>query len=299
MALGLGATLTFQAALGQAADFPGYILPESTTIYFQRADQLIFIPNLLQTPVNRSLARRPYFHKASLLVPDYDSRLSISYDQAEDGMVSDFYGNDLPALDIIFFRPRRNQRLKIAGDYQLGRFYVSSEFTWDLAELEQSGQDSDENSYTFKFDAGHNYGNLQTGLMYYYASADDGSLNLLNSGNSPAYILNNSSGIMEADRGNTAALIRNDGVHAIVLHSDLALSSRLNLHGGLAYGISATDPKNSYGMEVDIGASYAIFDNLIYKVRLGYLNAGNFEQYDNHSNPEDMYLLTHHLTLEF
>ena len=298
----LGLTLAFPAfSPAAAADFPDHILPETTTIYFQRADQLIFIPNLLQTPVNRSLARSPFipnFHKVSLVLPAHSGQLFFSYGQSGTNIADSSYDNNLLAPGNLFFIPQRTRQLEIGGDYQLGQFYVSSEFTWDLAEIDRPGNDTAEN-ITFKLDAGQNFGNLQTGIMYYYASADDGSFNLLPPRQSPAYILNNSYGIMQADLGDTGEMIKENGIHTIILHSDLALNNRLNLHGGLAYGLSAADSKNSYGMEVDVGASYAIFDNLIYEVRLGYLNMGNVKHYDEASNPEDMYLLTHHLTLEF
>ena len=300
MALG-GIISCIAPSPAKAADFPDHLLPESATIYFQRVDQLIFIPNLLQTPVNRRLARSPFspdFHKLSLLIPNYNSRFSFFYSSTKAKTFSDFYGNNFSPSANLFFSPGESRRLGISGDYQLGRFYVSSEFTWDLTETDKPGKNLDKN-ITFKFDAGGNYGNLQTGFMYYFASADDGTFNPLNVQDSPAFILNNSYGVMQAEMGETGKRIKEEGLHAFVFHSDLALTNRLNIHGGLAYGVSADDLKNSYGMEVDLGASYAIFDNLIYEIRLGYLNVGNVKQYEDSSNPEDMYLLTHHLTLEF
>ncbi len=286
----------------EAAGLPDHIMPESSTIYFQRADQLIFVPNLLQTPVNRNLSRSlfspPNFYKVSLVIPDHNKHFSFSYTRARTKRISEFYGNSFLAPGNNFFLPRNSQRLEFNGEYQLGQFYVSSEFTWDLAETDQPDKNSAE-GITFKFDAGQTSENLQTGFMYYYASSNDGTFNLLNPQQSPAYILNNSYGLMQTDSSETADRIKKDGIHAIILHSDLALSNRFNLHGGLAYGMSATDSKNNYGMEVDVGASYTIFDNLIYEVRFGYLNYGNIQQYNNSNDPEDMYLLTHHLTLEF
>ncbi len=285
----------------KAADFPDHIIPESTTIYFHRADQLIFIPNLLQSPVNRSLSRSPFaanFRKVSLFIPADYSRFSFSYIQGRTNSIPSFYENNFPPPANLFSPPRINRRLGISGDYQLGQFYVSSEFTWDPSDIRPVEKDKEKN-ITFQLDAGGNYDNLQTGFMYYYASAGDGTFNPLNVQQSPTYILNNSNGVMHAEMGGTGERIKEDGIHAVVLHSDLALTDRLNLHGGLAYGVSAADAKNSYGMEVDVGASYAIFDNLIYEVRLGYLNVGNVRQFDDTDNPEDMYLLSHHLTLEF
>lgn len=55
-----------------------------------------------------------------------------------------------------------------------------------------------------------------------------------------------------------------------------------------------------YGKELDLTASYKIYDNLTYMIGAGYLWVGDyFKGYDNNAVIKDNYLLTHKLTLNF
>jgi hypothetical protein len=143
--------------------------------------------------------------------------------------------------------------------------------------------------------------------MYYYSSGEKNPLQLSNQQHSgPGYILNGANnGMLPYGSGNMTDLanfVKESGIQALVLHSDLALSDRFRLHGGLIYAMGAEDlaDMNIYGLEIDIGASYAIFNNLLYEINFGYLDAGSImKQFNDANDPEDMFLLTHQLTLEF
>ncbi len=55
-----------------------------------------------------------------------------------------------------------------------------------------------------------------------------------------------------------------------------------------------------YGNELDLTATYKIYDNLTYMIGMGYLWVGDyFKGYDNNAVVKDNYLLTHKLTLNF
>jgi hypothetical protein len=57
---------------------------------------------------------------------------------------------------------------------------------------------------------------------------------------------------------------------------------------------------SQYGTELDLTASYKIYDNLTYMIGAGYLWAGDyFKGYDNSAVVSNNYLLTHKLTLTF
>jgi hypothetical protein len=65
-------------------------------------------------------------------------------------------------------------------------------------------------------------------------------------------------------------------------------------------GASANWQSKTYGSELDITATYKIYDNLSYMVGFGYLWAGNYFKGTNAGATIDNdYLLTHKLTLTF
>lgn len=227
------------------------------------------------------------------------------------GLMTPLGIGSLPPLQQSAFIPQAEyHQLKAAGDMQFGQFYVSSEFTWDITDVALNDTTMEKKSaetFSFALDTGKKWENMQAGLMYYYSSGEKSPFQLSNRQHSgPAYILNGSNnGMFQFGPGNMTDLadfVKESGIQALILHSDLALSDRLRLHGGLIYGMGADDlaDMNIYGLEIDLGASYAIFNNLLYEVNFGYLDAGSImKQFNDANDPDDMFLLTHQLTLEF
>ena len=57
---------------------------------------------------------------------------------------------------------------------------------------------------------------------------------------------------------------------------------------------------DKYGTEIDLTASYKIYDNLTYSAGFGYLFTGDyFKGYDGSVSVKDNYILTHKLMLNF
>ena len=68
-------------------------------------------------------------------------------------------------------------RIKAYGDIKFGNWYVESEIAYDTGdwhEFDADGiDDVDLDALVFMLDVGGKFGNLDAGLMYFYASGDD------------------------------------------------------------------------------------------------------------------------------
>lgn len=79
---------------------------------------------------------------------------------------------------------------------------------------------------------------------------------------------------------------------------------KLHVKASVSYGVADEKPAgfvdDEYGTELDVTASYKIFDNLEYMIGAAYLFAGDyFKGTDSCNKVDDNYLLTHKLTLTF
>ncbi len=82
------------------------------------------------------------------------------------------------------------------------------------------------------------------------------------------------------------------------------VTPKLSLLGWVTYANADKKPKgfvsDSYGTEIDITATYKIYDNLSYMVGAGYLMTGDyFKGTSNHNQIADNWALTHKITLTF
>ncbi len=88
-----------------------------------------------------------------------------------------------------------------------------------------------------------------------------------------------------------------------VFTMDHQCTDLLTLHAGVGYAMADDEPAgrgDEYGWEADLGASYELMENLRYEAHFGYLNIGDFFDGDGaHEDVDDIYLLTHHLTMTF
>ena len=122
----------------------------------------------------------------------------------------------------------------------------------------------------------------------------------------PLYVFTGDTmGILNGDEksGANTAAAANFGVKCYAVLADYKISDRLTLHGALAMG-SADEVgagwDDDYGMEFDLGVAYKLLDNLTYSAQAGYVAVGDFFQYGvAGSDPEDITLLTHSLTMKF
>lgn len=304
------------ASTVSAFDLSSPAQTEPGSLYFKHGNQLVVLK-----PAHNALSL-PTFNNFSPATSSPEFNFSFAHNfvrpaapfsspDGYPGLMAPLGINSLPPLQQSAFVPHAEyHQFKAGGDMQLGQFYVSSEFTWDITDVALNDTTMEKKSsetLSFSFDTGKRWENMQAGLMYYYSSGEKNPLQLSNRQHSgPAYILNGANSSMfqsgPGNMTNLADFVKESGIQALILHSDLALSDRLRLHGGLVYAMGAEDlaDMNIYGLEIDLGVSYAIFNNLLYEVNFGYLDAGGIMKHFNDANdPEDMFLLTHQLTLEF
>jgi hypothetical protein len=129
------------------------------------------------------------------------------------------------------------------------------------------------------------------------------------------------------------------GVNAIGWYAVYQVSDKLTINGAIGYAwadetgtwddvvleddaaaLTDLDGRDEeYGWEIDLGVSYKLLDNLTYELHFGYVDAGDFWEADptinspaglvaaanaagitNFENdPENIYLVSHHLTMKF
>ncbi|MBI4794118.1 MAG: hypothetical protein HY789_15580 [Deltaproteobacteria bacterium] len=200
-------------------------------------------------------------------------------------------------------------------------------------------EDRDVDTMAFMLDASTKMDKLNVGLMYFWAEGQDDEIltdadadmtaamrGTLNDGIgddfNPYYILTGDhTGMLNSDEYNDDSNMAMSGVNAIGVHADYQVTDQLTMHGAVAYawaddidiveaaaiadsGIAGYDVDDEYGWEVDLGAKYKLLDNLTYEVRAAYFNTGDFfediSQSVNATNDsDDLYLLSHHLTMTF
>jgi len=197
-------------------------------------------------------------------------------------------------------------------------------------------EDRDVDAMAFMLDASGQFDKLDAGLLYFWAEGQDkdiltkadadetAALQVLEDGTgddfNPYYILTGDlTGMLNSDVYAADPLMTESGVNAIGMHADFQVSDQLTLHGAVGYawaddtavvewgarlltGDPGYDVDDEYGWEIDLGAKYKLLDNLTYEVRAAYFNTGDF--FDDiataaGTDSDDLYLLSHHLTMTF
>lgn len=199
-------------------------------------------------------------------------------------------------------------------------------------------EDSDVDAMAFMLDASAKIDKLNVGLLYFWAEGQDddiltdadadvtAAMGTISDGIgddfNPFYILTGDhTGMLNSDEYNDDPNMALSGVNALGVHADFQVTDQLTLHGAVAYawaddidvveafaiadsGIAGYDVDEEYGWEVDLGAKYKLLDNLTYEVRAAYFNTGDFfeditQSLDATNDSDDLYLLSHHLTMTF
>ncbi len=214
----------------------------------------------------------------------------------------------------------KNQyRLKGYYNQQFDSIYAEVEFAYDFGEFDNdSSDDTDISTFALMADVGMKAGKLDIGTMFIYASGDDDSSDderndsLWAAGDhglgeqfQPLNILTGAhTGMLVEDYTDDYSTMTTAGVVALIVHADFAVSDKLSLHSALGYAQAEAELDNwddEYGWEVDLGVAYKLMDNLTYQVDFGYLVTGDFFEGDSGSwgDTDDVYILTHKLTMEF
>jgi len=183
----------------------------------------------------------------------------------------------------------------IMGQVDFKPFFVGAKFIYKSGNDQQS---ADKQTGGIAVMYGDDYGSPAAGTLILYDSM---------------YIDSMGSNIGNAITAPSTRYI--DNVWFYQLFGGVNPTAKLNITGKLSYAtadkkprlgtgdVSAANPEfvsDKYGTEIDLIATYKIYDNLSYMVGAGYLFVGEyFKGFDSNAKVKDNYLLTHRLTLNF
>ncbi|MGV1100881.1 hypothetical protein ACUUL3_15900 [Thiovibrio sp. JS02] len=212
----------------------------------------------------------------------------------------------------------------VYGKYKMDNYFVNAELVYNFGDKETitgvTKTSADYDSWGGMLEAGGKFDAITASLMYFYAQGKDPNQTatsdmeqFLAAGSGtgtefyPLYVMtgNQGTGMLNPDinNGYTGAMAT-AGVHAYVVSADYAASDRLTLHGAIGYAQAdeeqIVNQDDEYGWEYNLGAAYKLLDNLTYEAHFGYLDAGDFfKEGVAGQDTENVYLLTHHLTMTF
>ncbi|MCB2182528.1 MAG: hypothetical protein KQH63_10910 [Desulfobulbaceae bacterium] len=293
------------------------------------ANRLMWWPNMVQSPFSAVV-----FLQKSTEGDWYGGTTDSDSDLYEAGLS---YKVDGLLLNVAYdyindktVETQESQRhlLKGYANISMDNIYVESEIAymfgdWVDYDVETlTDQDADIDAWAFMIDGGMKMGNLDVGAMFFYASGQDddsddmeaamgplgGSISDgIGDDFNPYYILTGDhTGMLNSDEYADDANMAIAGVLCLGVHSDFQVSDQLTLHGALAYAWAdetdalGNDIDDEYGWEIDLGAKYKLLDNLTYEVRAAYMDTGDFfDDLNGTDDEEDLYLLSHHLTMTF
>jgi len=220
-------------------------------------------------------------------------------------------------------------RVKGYGDFKISdTFMMLGEFDYKFGQTEfnDGRPDRDIDALAGIIAGVGSFGDLTATLGYAYISGQDTSGDQtaydpnhgMGDDFEPLYILTGySCNILNGDLGPNpvGTAVRTSGAHAIVALADFKASEDLTLHGGLGWGQAdntdwlrdslraggapVADIDDAYGWEVDLGLAYKLYQNLTYEVHFGWWAVGDFAELGAGVQTEDIYLLSHHLTMNF
>lgn len=251
----------------------------------------------------------------------YVARLYYTTDSLDSG-IHYGYNNNMTTST----KADRKQVVIVYGKYKKENCFVNGELTHFFGSVKQDAvtglKNRDYDSWAGMLQVGGKFEALTPSLMYFYASGQDRNATAGNGGDienalgsngtgdqfEPLYILTGRhTGMLNNDifNGQTTAMSR-DGVHGVVLAANYAVSNRLTLHGAVGWAkadkVNLANKDDEYGWEYNLGAAYKLLDNLTYEAHFGYLDTGNYFKTSttlNDSQTENVYILTHSLTMTF
>jgi hypothetical protein len=287
------------------------------------ADRIMWWPSFVAKPFSlyfftqKSVENDWYANESDSDNDVYKTTLKYKADNMVVMGAYSFY-NDKTASDSGDAYDKQYSRAEVYANINIDNIYVEFESAYifgDWADYDSATKDKDVDAWGAMLDIGMKMGDLNIGAMYYYGSGDNDSdsdvesLMTANGGGigkdfNPYYILNGDhTGMLNNDEYSANADMVKAGVHCIGIHTDYKVSEQLSLHGALAYAEADDAPKDvgdEYGWEVDLGAKYKLLDNLTYEVRAAYFDADDFfDDTGEADESDDLYMLSHHLTMTF
>lgn len=216
--------------------------------------------------------------------------------------------------------------LKGYYNQNFSKVYAEVEFAYIFGDTDYDNEllqlDYDTDAFGIMTDVGMNMDRLDVGVMFIYASGDDdltaGSDNEsltsttygLGEQFQPYNILTGANtGMMSTDVNKANTDMTRAGIVSAGVHATYAVSDKLSVNSALAYAQAESELNgfdDEYGWEIDLGVSYSLMDNLAYQVDFGYLMTGDFFDHEYVGgavvavgDAEDIFTLTHRLTMEF
>lgn len=223
-------------------------------------------------------------------------------------------GLQFPNLVVVDIDEQDWWRIKGYGEFAINEtFGLATEFDYKFGDKNDGATDI--SGLAFILSGTGKFGALSTSLHYAMITGDDASstdedeaydrANGTGWDFEPLYILTgNAANILNGYRGANlvGSAVRNSGVHAIVALADYAVSEDLTLHGGIGWGMADEEPDgfdDEYGWEFDLGLAYKLYDNLTYEAHFGWWAVGDFADLGGLVDTEDVFLLSHHLSMKF
>jgi hypothetical protein len=241
----------------------------------------------------------------------------------EAGFLYKYYDVNTPRLTPV---APYTQKFHLVSPYMKGTFgpvYVEAEvdyFFGKYKKMETSGTDVDLSTLLAYAKAQVNLGPAYVGLQGGYASGNDPDdatkeKTYPSGGGSdwnPALILMSDDMInWSGNMGGANGVTMNNEKKNMILANAFAgfnVTPKFNIEGAFTWAKAAKTPKAAgveyvsanYGMEVDVKATYKIYDNLSYMVGAGYLWVGDYFKGTSEANKiGNDYLLMNKLTLSF
>ncbi len=297
-------------------------------------NRLMYFPNFLPKPFGACVFLQKTVEADSITTEndsDYDLYEASAWYKTKDLIVALAYDyfDDARSMDrngILAGAPEAeiNKHL-IKGYYNqnAGNMYAEMEFAYVWGDKEwddttTAATDDDYDSFAIMADVGMTMGNLDIGVLAFYASGDgdttdddlEAALSVpgwgLGEQFQPYTILTGATtGMLTGDYNSASATMTAAGVISLGVHADFAVNDKLTLHSAIAYAEADDAMANvddEYGWEIDLGISYALLDNLTYAVDFGYLMTGDFFEGNSvteNFDTNDIYVMNHRLTMEF
>lgn len=209
-------------------------------------------------------------------------------------------------------------RVKGYADYKINdTFAVDGEFDYKWGDRADGAVDI--SAWAAILGVNGNFGDLSARMFYAYISGEDddpteATAYDISKGTGadfePLYIMTGyEANVLNGDLGPTflGTSVRTSGAHIVAAVADFKASEDLTLHGGIGWGQAAdTDWLNplgvdeDYGWEIDLGLAYKLYDNLTYELHFGWWMVGDFAELGVlNLETEDVWLLSHHLSMKF
>jgi hypothetical protein len=286
-----------------------------------RGDRVIWTPNFLSKPLSAMF----YFQKVTeqyAINPgsdtDSDAYVARLYYKAEgiDSGLHYQYNNDKTNVGV----NDQKQELSAYAKAKMNNFFANAELTYFFGDKETIGVGTrDYDSWAGMLEIGAKIDALTVSGMYFMATGQDPNKtgvnddmeNALGTGGTgrdfePLYILTGRhTGMLNNDMASPYTnTMSTAGVHGFVAAAKYAVSDKLTLRGAIGYAMADEEQlvgqDDEYGWEYNIGAAYKLLDNLTYEAKAGYLDTGDFFKGANQaSNTENVYVLSHSLTMTF